>query len=173
MISTELSVPPVILRKPICRARASRLSELRRSRTRASLFSLSVKKCSILSVDPLVAEISMIPAAHSDPSIPPEVVETIGCEPRVENRVLNILVPQVVLNSTGILTVVGQLEAGRMPEHVRVDRHSEPGSIAGASDHFAERRCGHRRFTFRDKDIRRIWIITQELAQRPQFWTTQ
>jgi hypothetical protein len=40
-----------ILRKPICRARASRLSELRRSRTRANSFSLSVKKCSISSVD--------------------------------------------------------------------------------------------------------------------------
>ena len=51
MSSTELSVLPVILRKPICRASANRFNGPRRSRTEASSSSSSVKKCSISSAD--------------------------------------------------------------------------------------------------------------------------
>jgi hypothetical protein len=49
--STELSVLPVILRKPICRASANRFNGPRRSWTETSSSSSSVKKCSISSAD--------------------------------------------------------------------------------------------------------------------------
>jgi hypothetical protein len=69
MSSTELSVPPVIFRKPIWSASASRFNTFRRRRTAANSSSPSVKKCSISNPDKasgkLPAEIAVLPSAHA------------------------------------------------------------------------------------------------------------
>jgi hypothetical protein len=44
--------------------------------------------------------------------------------------VLNILVPQVELNCSRVLVGVRQVEAGRVPEHVRVNWALDVGSRA-------------------------------------------
>jgi hypothetical protein len=71
-------------------------------------------------------------------SVFPEVVEAIGGELRVEHGVLDVPVPQIVLDSAGVLTVVG----GRMPQHVRMNRHAQLGRVAGASEQLTERSGG-------------------------------
>jgi len=57
--------------------------------------------------------------------------------------VLDVPVPQIMLDGPGVLAVVGQLEAGGMSQHMRVDRHAQPGCLAGAGDQLAEGGRGH------------------------------
>ena len=42
-----------------------------------------------------------------------------GC---VADRMLDILMPQVILDGAGILALIGQIEPGSMAQHVRMDR---------------------------------------------------
>jgi hypothetical protein len=44
-------------------------------------------------------------------------------------------VPEVVLDGSGIVAVVGQLVAGGMPQHVAVDKEREAGGLASSSYH--------------------------------------
>ena len=67
-------------------------------------------------------------------SVFPEVVEAIGGKLGAEGRVLDVPVAEVELDGPGVLAVVGQLEAGGMSQHMRVDRHAQPGCLAGAGD---------------------------------------
>jgi len=48
--------------------------------------------------------------------------------------VLDILMPQVMLDGSGILPVVSQLETGRMPQHMWMYWHAEFGSLAGTGN---------------------------------------
>jgi hypothetical protein len=51
----------------------------------------------------------------------------------VEHGVLDVP-GEIVLDGAGVLAVIGEFEAGRMPEHARMDRHAELGRVAGASN---------------------------------------
>jgi len=87
--------------------------------------------------------------------------------------VLDVFVPQIVLDGAGVLTVVGELEPGRMSQHVRMDRHAQLGRIAGASEQLAEGGRGHRRAALGDKNVGAARIFTQYLAQAPEFRPAQ
>src|ERR1019366_5568745 len=93
-------------------------------------------------------------------SVLPESAEAIRSKLGVEHSVLDVFVPQVVLDGTSILAVVGELEAGRMPQRVRMDRHAQLGRVASASEQLTERSGGHRRATLGDKDVGAVWIFT-------------
>src|SRR5262245_4166451 len=58
---------------------------------------------------------------HSPSSVPPKVIEPVGCHFGVPNGVLDVLVPEVVLQGPRVVAVIGQLEAAGMAKHVRVD----------------------------------------------------
>jgi hypothetical protein len=62
----------------------------------------------------------MDPAPPS--SVPPKVLEPVGRHFGVPDRVLDILVPEVVLQGPRVVTIIGQLEPAGMAKHVRVDR---------------------------------------------------
>jgi len=87
--------------------------------------------------------------------------------------VLDVPVPQVMLDGPGVLAVVSQLEAGRVSQHVRVDRHAQPGRFAGAGDQLAEGGLGHRRLALGDEDVRCLQVVAEQLAQGPDFRTAQ
>jgi len=53
--------------------------------------------------------------------IPANDVKSIGSQLRVLNRMLNLLVTQVILNQPGIVTFGGEVIAAAVPEHVRMD----------------------------------------------------
>ena len=52
----------------------------------------------------------------------PEAIEPVSSEFRVSNSVLNVFMPQVMLNSSRIVSIIGELIAGAMPQHVGVNR---------------------------------------------------
>ena len=66
-------------------------------------------------VDVLVRESSAPPW-----SVPPKVLEPVGRHFGVPDRVLNVLVPEVVLQGPRVVAIIGQLEPAGMAKHVRV-----------------------------------------------------
>ena len=49
-------------------------------------------------------------------------------------RVLDVLVPEVVLQGPGVMAIIGQLEATGVAQHVRVDREWHLGGLPEALD---------------------------------------
>jgi hypothetical protein len=66
--------------------------------------------------------------------IPPKILEPVGRHVGVSDRVLNVLVPEVMLQGPRVVAVVGQLEPTGMAKHVRVDREWHLGGLAEALD---------------------------------------
>ena len=64
----------------------------------------------------------------------PKVPEPIGRHFGVSDRVLDVLVPKVVLQGPRVVAIIGQLEPAGMAEHVRVDREWHLGGLAEAPD---------------------------------------
>ena len=75
----------------------------------------------------------------------PEILETAGRQLGVSHGVLDVAVAEVGLKGTGIMALVGQREAARVPEHVRVNFELEASRRASALDKASETRCGERR----------------------------
>src|SRR5258708_525998 len=63
----------------------------------------------------------------------------------VPNGVLDVLVPEVVLQAARIDALVGQLVAADVPKHVRVHWEGDFGGFAEADNHAAEARRTHGR----------------------------
>ena len=49
-----------------------------------------------------------------------------------------------MLDGPGVLTVIGELEAGGMAKHVGVDRHAELRRVAGSGEQLAKSGGRHR-----------------------------
>src|SRR5262249_27841451 len=71
-------------------------------------------------------------------SAPPKVLEPVGCHVGVPDGVLNVLVPEVVLERSRVVAIVGELEPTGMAKHVGVDREWHLGSLADALDEAVE-----------------------------------
>jgi hypothetical protein len=71
-------------------------------------------------------------------SVLPEILEPIWSHFGVSHGVHDILVAHVVLERSGVMPIVGELVAGRMPQHVRVDRERELCRFSGPGDRFQE-----------------------------------
>src|SRR5262245_61146459 len=71
-------------------------------------------------------------------SASPKVLEPVGRHLGVLDRVLDVLVPEVVLQSPCVVSVVGELEPTGVAKHVRVDRERHLGSLADALDEAVE-----------------------------------
>src|SRR5262245_38099105 len=67
-------------------------------------------------------------------SVPPKVLEPVGRHFGVPDGVLDVLVPEVVLQGPCVMAVVGQLEPAGMAEHVWVDRKWHLGGLPEALD---------------------------------------
>src|SRR5262249_39713489 len=62
-------------------------------------------------------------------SVPPKVLEPVGRQFGVPDGVLNILMPEVVLQGPRVVAIVGELEPAGMAEHVGVDREWHLGGL--------------------------------------------
>src|SRR5262249_23121327 len=71
-------------------------------------------------------------------SVPPKILESVGRHFGVSDGVLNVLVPEVMLQGPRVVAVVGQLESTGMAKHVRVDRERHLGSLTEALDKTVE-----------------------------------
>ena len=67
-------------------------------------------------------------------SVPPKVLESVGRHFGVPDRVLDVLVPEVVLQGPGVVAIICELEPAGMAEHVRVDREWHLGGLPEALD---------------------------------------
>ncbi len=72
--------------------------------------------------------------ARSLRSVLPEILEPIRRHLGVSNRVRDVFVAHVVLERPGIMPIVGKLVAGRVPEHVRMDREWKPCRLPSPGD---------------------------------------
>jgi hypothetical protein len=72
--------------------------------------------------------------------------------------VLDVLVPEVVLDRSGVLAVVGQLEAGGMPQHVGMDGEIEAGHLPGTGHDLPERGVRQGALPFGDEDVGRLRV---------------
>ena len=70
-----------------------------------------------------------------DDLVLPETLKPIGRESRVTDGRVDRLVPKVVLDCTGVLTVICELVAAGMPQHVTVNEEGEAGGLASPRDH--------------------------------------
>ena len=52
--------------------------------------------------------------------VPPKVLEPVGRHVGVPDRVLNVLVPEIVLQGARVVAIVGELEPTGVAKHVRV-----------------------------------------------------
>ena len=78
-------------------------------------------------VGPDIAKLSFgatatVPHGIEPPSIVPEVLKPLWCEFRVPDRLLNVAMPQIMLDSARIQVFVRQVKAARMPQHMGMDR---------------------------------------------------
>jgi len=92
-------------------------------------------------------------------SVLPEILEPIRRYFRVSNRMHDILVPRVVLKRPGIMAVISELIAGRVPEHVRVNREWQLCGFSNPGDRFQESRGRGRTAAFGDEDVARFHIL--------------
>src|SRR5215813_5470578 len=67
-------------------------------------------------------------------SVPPKVFEPVGRHFGIPDRVLNVLVPKVVLQGPRVVAIVGELEPAGVAKHVRVDRKWHLGGFPEALD---------------------------------------
>src|SRR5262245_20803516 len=67
-------------------------------------------------------------------SAPPKVLEPVGRHFGVAHRVLNVLVPEIVLQGPGVVAIIGELKTTGMAKHVRVDRERHLGGLTDALD---------------------------------------
>jgi hypothetical protein len=83
-----------------------------------------------------------LPCGTMDPalpsSVPPKVLEPIGCHVGVPDRVLNVLVAEVVLKGSRIVAIVGELEPTGMAKHVWMDREWHLGGLPDTLDEAME-----------------------------------
>jgi hypothetical protein len=82
----------------------------------------------------------MDPAPPS--SVPPKVLESVGRYVGVPDRVLDVLVPEVVLQGPRVVAIIGQLEPAGMAQHVGVDRKWHLGGLTDALDETVEAKWG-------------------------------
>ena len=66
---------------------------------------------------------------------------------------------KIGLDRPGIDTVVGQLEAASVAQHVRVDLHIQSSSLAGALDHRLKATLGEWRAAFRCEHEWRFGVL--------------
>src|SRR5262245_8890170 len=66
--------------------------------------------------------------------VPPKILEAVGRHFGISDRVLDVLVPEVVLQGARVVAVISQLEAAGMAKHVRVDREWHLGGLPEALD---------------------------------------
>jgi hypothetical protein len=74
--------------------------------------------------------------------------------------VLDILMPKVMLQAARIDTLIGQLVAATVPEHVRVYLERDLGGQAEAGNHAAETWWTHGRASLGQEDVAAILLLT-------------
>ena len=72
--------------------------------------------------------------------------------------------PEIVLQGSGIVPVVGKFVAARMPQHVRMQWERHLGSLAEPLDEMVEADGAHWSATLGEEDVSLVRAFAAELA---------
>src|SRR5262249_33518377 len=110
-------------------------------------------------------------AWQTQPSVAsPKVLEPIGCHVGVPNGVLDVLVPEVVLEGARVVAVIRELEPTGMAKHVRVDRKWHLGGLPEALDEAVET-DGADNAALGNEYVGILRVLAPQLTQRPHLVT--
>jgi hypothetical protein len=108
---------------------------------------------------------------HDYDLIIPEVLKSLRRHRRIAHSMLNVLMPQIILNGAGIMPVRRQVIPARMPQLVGMGHKGQTGQLARSCHDLANGTRRQGRFSFRHEHIRGAKIKTLEFPQQPQLWT--
>ena len=97
--------------------------------------------------------------------IAPEILEPICRQFSVAGGMLNVAVPQIMLDRPRVLPVVGQLVAGGVAQHVRMDRELDAGLASGSTDDLAHRIGAERRLALAHEYVGGVRVSPLQSAQ--------
>jgi hypothetical protein len=103
----------------------------------------------------------------------PKPLEAIGRQLGVEHRVLDVAMPEIVLDGTGIVTIIGELEPAGMAQHMGMHRKGEGGELAGAGEYSPDRRGAQGPALLGDKHLRCPRVVPLQAPQRPKLGAPQ
>jgi len=106
-------------------------------------------------------------------SVLPEIAKPLRSQFGISYRVLDVFVAEVVLQRPGIHPLVGQLESGRMPQHVRMDAERHPGGLPKPGQHPPKGNGSHRGTALTHEDISPSLLLSLETAQRAKLGAGQ
>src|SRR5262249_38377147 len=86
---------------------------------------------------------------------------------------LNVAMPQIMLDRPRVLPVVCQLVAGGVAQHVRMDRELDAGLAAGSTDDLAHRIGAERRLALAHEYVGGVRVSPLQSAQGAQFRPAQ
>jgi hypothetical protein len=87
--------------------------------------------------------------------------------------VLDVLMPQVVLQGSCVVAVVGEFEPAGMPKHVRVHAKRHLGGLPEPRDHPAEANGAHGRSPLAHEEVSAWRLLALKAAQCPQLAARQ
>src|SRR5262249_50284951 len=105
-------------------------------------------------------------------SVPPKLVEPLRCQLGVPDRVLDILVAEVMLDGPCILAVIDKLEACRVTKHMRMNCAAQPGQLASTLNHLPNRSPTDGAIAFGSEHVGRRLLFALKAAQRSQLGST-
>ena len=82
---------------------------------------------------------------------------------------LNVLVPQIVLKRPRVLTIIGELEAAGMSQHVRMDRKWHSGALAKPAHHATKPDGANGRAAFAHEHVAPRLLLPLQSAERPKL----
>src|SRR5262245_29508985 len=112
--------------------------------------------------------------SRTDPnprSVSPKVFEAIGRHFGVAHRVLDVLVPEIVLQGARVVAIVCELKPTGMAKHVGVDREWHLGGLTDPLDEPVEADGTDWPTALGNEHISLCRVIAPELAQRPHLVT--
>src|SRR5271166_1815622 len=115
------------------------------------------------------SSVSPVCASRCARLLPPEITEPIGCHLGVAHGVLDILVAEIVLQRSRVVSVVGELVSTGVPQHVGVDTKRHLGGLAEPLDEPMKADWAHGSTTLRNEHIGVRGMLTPQLAQSSHF----
>ena len=101
--------------------------------------------------------------------IPPEVLEPVRRQRRVDRGAGDRPVPQPALDRPGVVPFVRKCVSAGVAQHVRVRLDLKVGAGRGALDHPCEARRGERRAALADEDKGRRRALALQPPESPHF----
>src|SRR5262245_42600620 len=106
-------------------------------------------------------------------SIPPKVPKPVGRKLGVPNGVLDVLMPEVVLQGACVMPVVGEFEPAGMAEHVRMHAERHPGALPEPCNHSAKADRAHGCSPLTHEDVATWPLLALKTPQGAKFAARQ